>query len=318
MDYQRADFGPLRDTIYGIGIHWTSHTVTQDGKYKPYDEMVADFDVDRFVQQAVECGAGHVLFTTNHHIYQFPCPNPEVDRIIPGRTSERDLLMEVTDGLASFGIPMIFYHWHGMNCTNIPLQDPEFQNAMGSFEDDTTRYYENLCRILEWMGNHYGSKAIAWWFDAGYHLAEKGEVPWAQVTQAAKAGHADRLVCYNSGIENHECYTPYQDYWAGELTRLNFLPREKLTPAGLPWYAFTDWHPNCNPIHRTCGQWVLDQTASSIDWPAPPPESIAWYVQNFQAVGGAVTFNLLCYANGQILPNDLQAMKGLRNIIRKS
>lgn len=314
MSYQRADFAPLRDTVYGIGVHWTTWTRPRTGPMIPFDRMVRDFDVDAFVALAADCGAGHVLFPTNHHIYHLPGPNPEVDRLIEGRTCERDLLMELADGLAARGIGLLFYHWHGLNPTSIPLQDPEFQQAVGAFEDDTTRYYDNLCRILTWMGEHYGPKVMAWWYDAGYHLETKGNVPWERITAASKAGHEGRLVCYNAGIEDHKCYTPFQDYWAGETPRLNYVPRGTLTPAGLPWYAFTDWHASL--VHPSCGQWGIDMKTPEVDWPAPPIEAITWYLNNFRAADGVVTFNLLCYADGSVVESDRVAMCELRKAIR--
>ena len=41
----------------------------------------------------------HVLFTVNHGNYYLCCPNPEVDRILKGRTTKRDLVMDLADAL---------------------------------------------------------------------------------------------------------------------------------------------------------------------------------------------------------------------------
>ena len=100
-DYQRADFSPLAETIYGIGFHWTTWTWGRNGPPKPFEEAVETFDVPAFVAQAVEAGAGHVMITATHELHWLPGPNPEVDRILPGRTCRRDLMMEIADGLAA-------------------------------------------------------------------------------------------------------------------------------------------------------------------------------------------------------------------------
>lgn len=302
MNYERADFGPLARTQYGIGFHWTTATAAEEGEALPYEEAVNAFDVDAFVAQAVEAGAGHVLFTTTHSLHQLPGPNPEVDRILPGRTCERDLPMELADGLAAVGIPLMLYYNYGVHGN-----DPEWQEAVDADADDPAPYFERADRVVRWMGEHYGPKVIAWWVD--HPRRERDDAQWWATTQAFKAGHPDRLVCHNSGVESHKLRTPYQDYWAGEVVRLNFLPRGELTPAGLPWYTFTSWH--CGLRGHTA-EWVLEPEDRALDWPVPPVEAVEPYVRRFLAVGGAVTFNLLCYQSGRAFGPDLEVMKALK------
>jgi hypothetical protein len=250
VSYQRAGFEPLRQTGSGIGFHWTTWNWPRVGEPVSFAEAVETFDVAAFVEQAVEAGAGHVLITTTHEKHQLAGPNPEVDKILPGRTSKRDLLME-----------------------------------------------------------------IAWWFDAVYSLMERSTPPFERITAAAKAGHADRLVAYNSGIETHTLYTLCQDYWAGETNRLNYVPRGgNLTPAGLPWYSLTSWHTHHE--EPMCGGWTMDAETRDLDWPPPPVEAVAAYLRRFQAVGGTVTFNLLCHQDGSALDTDLQVMKQLKGVMR--
>ena len=45
--------------------------------------------------------ADYVLFTAAHALQMLPAPHPLLDDILPGRTSERDLLRELADVLAS-------------------------------------------------------------------------------------------------------------------------------------------------------------------------------------------------------------------------
>jgi hypothetical protein len=44
--------------------------------------------------------------------------------------------------------------------------------------------------------------------------------------------------------------------------------------------------------------------------------AVAAYLRRFQAVGGTVTFNLLCYQDGSALDTDLQVMKQLKGVMR--
>ena len=312
MAYVRSDFSPLRESLYGIGFHWTTHAVPATGDPLPFEDAVGAFDVDRFVSQAVDTGAGHVLITSAHAIHHLPCPNPEVDRVMSGRTCRRDLIGEIGEALRRENIKLVFYYHHG---TDGPLQDPEWFAASGANLPDQSRFYENYCRILGWMGEKYGDLVTAYWFDAGYGLVARGEVPWEKMTLAAKAGHPGRLVTYNSGIENHLLYTPCQDYWAGELCRINFTPRGELTPSGLPWHAFVGWHTNLNPEYAMCAEWNLTMGNRDAEFFPPSVESVVMLIDRFSAVGGTTTFNLLCYQDGTAHAVDMAVMKQVKEII---
>ena len=314
MDFQRTDFAPLRETGYGIGFHWTTWTLPQGGRpVKPFAQAVDDFDVDAFVAQAVEAGAGHVLWTANHALHRLPAPHPEVDRILPGRTCRRDLLGEIADGLAARGIKLILYYHHG---TDGPQQDPEWQAAVGSLEADQAGFYDNYCRIVAGLGERYGPKITAFWFDAGYALVRRGPVPWERLAEAARAGHPGRLLTYNAGVECQDDHTPCQDYWAGEVCRLNFVPRGPQTRGGLPWYSFVSWHPD--PRWPGTGEWGIGPASRDLDWPPPCVEGVVAYLRRFQALGGTVTFNLLCYQDGSAYPTDLETMKGVKRLLLSS
>lgn len=311
-DYIRADYAPIRDTVYGIGFHWTTWTLPKEGEPVGFEEAVETFDVDRFVQQAVDTGAGHVLFTSTHQLHWLPAPNPEVDKLISGRTCRRDLLMEIADGLGKADIKLILYYHHGTDGAN---QDPEWWEASGAGKSDQTEFYNNYCNILQWMGEHYGPKVIAYWFDAAYGLMKRGEVPWERMLEASKAGHSGRLITYNAGIELHDMYTPLQDYWAGEVCRLNFRPKGLLTCEGLPWHSFTAWHASY--IYPGCGEWGIDHNTRGEEWTPPPVEYVAEYLRHFRECKGAVTFALLCYQDGSVYDADLQRMKELKKLVRK-
>ena len=307
MDYQRADFGPLAETRFGLGLHWTTATMPREGDAVPYEQAVAEFDVPAFIEQVEMMNAGHVLFTSTHSRHTFPCPHPVVDEILPGRTCERDLLGDLADALVEAGKRFIIYYNSGTHAG-----DPEWREASGA-DDDPETFFDNWTAIISHLGERYGDSMTAWWFDGGYELEDIGEriggTPWADLTEAAKAGHPDRLVCYNPGIENMHSYTDYQDYWAGEVCRLNYIPRGDMTPMGLPWYAFVSWHGDSRKPR--CGHWVMDDENRRFDWRSPPAEAVAPLVREFNAVGGAVTVNLFCYQDGSIHDGDLATMRDL-------
>jgi hypothetical protein len=322
MDYSRADFSSMRRCIYGVGFHWTTETMPQHGDALPFADAVEAFDVPAFVEQATETGAGYVLFTATHLTHHLPCPHPVVDQLIAGRTTRRDLLMEIADGLAKAGIRFALYYNHGTKATHQHVQDPEWQEAAGSLRADRTTYYSNYCRIISWLGEHYGSKSMAFWFDGAYELDAHPGTPWRRMTEAAKAGFPDRLVCYNAGIEEtgYALIPPFQDYWAGESTSLDFRPAGLTTPSGLPWHAFLTWHPARNalgqPKRTRAGRWLMDPVSRNLAWPPPAAERVLAYLDAFQHCQGVVTFNLLCYQDGHALPSDLDVMKTVKAHVR--
>lgn len=305
------DFSPLRDTGYGIGFHWATWTAPKTGDPLPFPEAVERFDVDSFVNQAIETGAGHVLITSCHQLQWFPGPNPEIEKILPGRTCKRDLLMEIADGLAKADIKLIVYYHHG---TDGAHQDPEWWEACGAGLPDQSTFYDNYCKILTYIGEHYGEKITAYWFDAGYGLVARGEVPWKRMTDAARAGNPNRLICYNSGIKNFELYTEYQDYWAGEMTAADFRPTGELTPSNLYWYAFAALHRH--PENPEWGEWGLNMENRNSQWPSPTPEEVADFINSFNACGGTVTLNLLCYQDGKAYAPDMEIMRQVKKLLR--
>ncbi|MHC4983456.1 MAG: hypothetical protein ACYTF6_09875 [Planctomycetota bacterium] len=309
--YKRADFDILSKTGYGVGVHWTYRTLPRKGPKKPFAEAVEAFDVPRFVEQVRRTGAGHLLFTSNHVYHYIPGPNPEVDKILPGRTCRRDLIMEIADALEAAGIKLILYYNHGICGDN-----DEWIEAVGGRDEDKSRYFDNLKRIIGWMGEHYGDKVIAWWFD-GAKIFKQWAGDFAEITAAAKAGLPQRLVCYNNALECVASLTEHQDYWAGETARANFVPRGPTTPAGLPWYGFFDWHAHHD--HMWVGCWGFwEKQWLDLDWPAPSTETLAEFYRRFEALGGTVTYNLLIYQEGQIYPGDLEAMGKVKRILRRT
>ena len=331
MSFHRAAFTPLRECLYGIGFHWTTTTMPRVGQPGPFEEAVEAFDVPALAERVAETGAGYVLLTTTHERHHMPAPHPDVDRLIAGRTCRRDLIMEIADALAARGVRLALYYNHGTTVhaprdgsppTRAHWMDADWRAAVGGHLADTTTYYENYRRIVGRLGERYGRKVIAWWFDGGLEFPGYPEVPWESMAEAARAGNPERLICYNSGIEEMG-FTPVtecQDYWAGEATSLDFRPSGPATPGGWPWHVFLTWHPARNArgeVKKTrSGRWGLDAASRDLAWPPPPVERVAAYLDAFRACGGAVTFNLFCYRDGGILETDLGVMREVRRRYR--
>ena len=149
------------------------------------------------------------------------------------------------------GIKLCLYYNSGLS-----YDDPEWRQAISANDKDSSGFFNNWCNVITKMGEHYGEKVIAFWFDQGAELDSFSYTPWEKLTFAAKSGNPNRLISYNSGIEQYHLYTKSQDYWAGEICRLNYFPRGKLTPIDLPWYAFLSWHAHSFSWPGG-GEWVM-------------------------------------------------------------
>ena len=105
----RASADWLANAGYGLMFHWTSQSQPENGSHKTFAEAVRDFDVDAFADMVEQTGAGYVLFTNGHAESYCPAPIKAWERVHPGMTTERDLLMELSTKLTDHGIKFMIY-----------------------------------------------------------------------------------------------------------------------------------------------------------------------------------------------------------------
>jgi hypothetical protein len=200
----------LADAKYGLFFHWTSGTKNDDawkatwpksGERKVFPKNVDDFRVETFVDMVRETGAGYAVFSATWASHCFPAPIRAIDRILSGRTSKRDLIAEIADGLGRHGIKLILYYHPGHS-------DPEW------WEKTKDHFVDNWCAIMSEVGQRYGEKLAGWWYDGGQSYYQLN-VPFDRLAEAAKAGNPHRLITYNNG-NFWPKLTDFQDYLAAE------------------------------------------------------------------------------------------------------
>ncbi len=195
------------DGKYGLMFTWSAASQPRSGSKKPYSEAVQNFNVNAFANMVAGTGAGFVVFATSWANYYFPAPIRAIDRILPGRTTKRDLINELADALNARGVKLMIYYHAGHD-------DKEWWARTGFQKSDKTDYFNGWEAIVREIGLRYGTKLAGFWFDDGMAVYYPVTPPWEQMTAAAKAGNPARVVGYNSWIWPKT--TDFQDFYCGE------------------------------------------------------------------------------------------------------
>jgi hypothetical protein len=313
--YAPANTDWLARCRFGIGVHWTAQTVPRTGQPLPFQQAVDAFDVKRFVERLAHAGADYLLFTSTHALQMLPAPNPVIDRILAGRTCQRDLIAELADALAANGMSLLVYYNHSCNGND----DPEWRTAVGYDGTDKGVLARNLLGIVGWMGERYADQIKAWWFDSPYSLDARGphnsvttdmtgfQFPWERFTVAAKLGHPARLVTYNAGVNETFRYTTHQDYWAGEMVNLDTPARSRYLDNGLQWFGWTCLEDRA---------WVHTRLDTPIRPPLYTDEQLLGYVRTCNQHGAPMTFNVGIYQDGTMAEASVEQLHRLNRALR--
>lgn len=311
--YRQADTTWLANCRIGVSTHWTaeSQPVGADD-WLPFDETVDRFNPLAYVEQAAGAGAEYVIFTGTHALQMLPAPSAAIDRISPGRTTRRDLIGELADACHARGLHFILYYNHSCNRGD----DSAWEHAVGYHAADKNRLAANLLAILCELGQRYGSRVQAWWFDSCFSLDPRGyynsvttdmhgfEFPWEEWTAAAKTGFPDRLVTLSSGMLTHFLYSTHQDYEGGEANELVGVPSSRFTPDHLQGHR---WVCLDNP------GWVHNRVLTPLAVPRWGRDTIADYVRTCNRASVPVTFNIDIDRTGKMSPVSLALLKAVRS-----
>jgi hypothetical protein len=185
---------------------------------------------------------------------------------------------------------------------------------VGYHAADKQRFATNLLNLVTWMGERYGDKVRAWWFDSPYSLDPRGphnsvstdlrgfQFPWERFTVAAKAGHAARLVTYNAGVNERFLYTTHQDYWAGELVNLDTPAGSRYLANGLQWFGWTCLEDRA---------WVHTKVETRIPAPLYTDEALLDFVRQCNRHQAPMTFNVGIYQDGTLAESSVEQLRRL-------
>lgn len=297
----RSDARWLQDCRYGLMCHWTSESSPRRGERKPYDQAVREFGVESFAEQVRLTAAGFVVFTTSHAHHFFPAPLASLDQILPGRTARRDLVAELADALGRRGVKLFLYYHLGAS------SDPEWLNATGFWETDTSRLFNHWTAMIGEAGQRYGERIAGWWFDDGSISYYYRSAPWEQLATAAKSGHAQRLIAFNPW--ELPSPTEFQDYFCGEG---NTDPgMGGLVAVGGDGRISDGPHQGLQACATliTEQDWVHTRKNTDIGPPKWSAPQLAALLNEFIARRNVPIFNLEIYQEGALSPNSVELFR---------
>ena len=308
------------DAKYGVMFHWTTRNQPRQGTAKPWPQDVDDFDVRAFADVVQQTGAGYVIFTSSWGPQYLPAPIRAIENILPGRTSERDLIGDIADALEGRGIRLMLYYHSGYPCYH--AVDEAWWRAVGGDQADKTTFHDHFCRIVAEVGERYGSRVAGWFFDGAQRYYDPhyddtpavgpNHAPWRRMTVAAKAGYPGRIICYNPWI--YAKFTDFQDYFCGEGYRQNHgvpVGGSGIFPEGHP-HAGLQAHTNF-PLEARWGH--IDPNT-----PIAPPrygeEQLVDIIRDGIARKSVLSVNMEAYEDGTVSPASLALMRAVRKAVR--
>jgi len=289
---------------YGVMFHWTDFTQPREGPKKSYPDAVDAFDVNTFANLVEETGAGYVIFTLNHAHPHCPAPIRSWEAIHPGWTTHRDLVGDIADALKKRGIRFLLY----ISSPVLTKLGDIGETGLYQLTFSEEQFADIHKNVLTEIGSRYGEKLAGFWFDSWYQsLAAYPDVPIEAIYDFCKVGNPNRITAFNFWI--FPVLTPWQDYWAGELNRLQnpFQSRYIQRGAGKGFQA--------HGMLTMLPPWVHSEPGL-----IPPPQfstkDLIAYVKANIEHQAVTTINIGIYQDGTIEQTSRQMMRQLRQAIR--
>jgi hypothetical protein len=303
----RSDTSWLGAAKFGLMCQCGEWSYPAHGPHKPWPQMVDQFDVEKFADMVESTGAGYAIWSATWATYYFPAPIKAIERLLPGRTSNRDLIGELAAALAKRDIRLLLYYHLGAEgppaSDTAPIDNPLTLSQQPS-------YFDHWCSILQDVGERYGDRLAGWMFDDEliYYPA-----PYEQLGMAAKAGNRSRIISYNPWIQARG--TDFQDFQFGE----GFTGS-----TGLPVSAKGIWPTGSLKGLQAHGCFQVDGP----DWGINHPETVirAPHFTTERAIEMALdaaernetlSWNLLMYDDGNVSPESLETMRAAGAAVRK-
>jgi len=287
---------------------------TETEKSAAFSRTVSGFDLDAFVAQFASTGADWLIFTIGQNTGYYCSPNRFLDNALPGRTSDRDLLLELAVRVKALGKRVIAYL-----PSEVYAQSEAVHGAFAWDPADQSEFQRRYCEFIRQYALKFGPLVDGWWFDGCYDWPHFNNnlYDWPRWFAAARAGNPDAIVAFNDGsfcINKVKPVTPLEDYLSGEVHMLVDgkikLGHDADSPLYLPDAQYLEgvqWH-------------ALVPVDSTFEGGAPyhySDEELIGFVKACKSVRGAVTLNLPIGWDGRIPEASLARMQRLGAALRE-
>jgi hypothetical protein len=204
----KPDLSWMVNGKYGLFTHWSLLTYPLYGDKKAYENFewgVNNFDVEAYADMVKETGASWVIFTTCHGMQMFPAPIKTLNDVLPGRTTNRDLIADLAAALSKRKIKLLLYYNFS------PTGDVATKLGINSNPEKWMQYIIDFVREVSLR---YGKSIAGWGYFDSTVSAYEVNMPWETFYRAAKAGNPDAVV----GISSHWWaeYSPFNDLQTGD------------------------------------------------------------------------------------------------------
>jgi hypothetical protein len=309
----------LADAQYGLMFQWGEWGYPEHGQGQPWPKIIDNFDVEKFANMVQSTGASYVIWSATWRTYYFPAPILAIERIMPGRTSKRDLIGELADALNRRGIKLMLYYHCGYgdkewSVRNFDTTDP---NKIGA----DALFRRNWISIISEVGQRYGSHLAGWVIDEGWDPS-----PFEEQGEALKTGYPGRIVAFNDWVRPR--LTDFQDFEFGESFDGLNDGAGRLFPDGPPAGGDGVYVEGPHKGLQAHGMFILDGAGYGPEWgiwqpdttiskPRYTSDQIVRMAQNAKQHKVALTFNLLMYNDGSVSPDSLNAVRQFGKAIHR-
>ena len=299
----RSDTQWMSTAKFGIMCQCGEWSYPPHGPKKSWPQMVDTFDVNKYVEMVASTGAAYAVWSATWATYYFPAPISAIDRILLGRTSKRDLIGEIADGLAKRNMRLLLYYHAGHS-------DKDWWARNWVSPDDKTLFVRNWCAIISEVGERYKERLAGWMFDDEmvYYPA-----PYEKLGEAAKAGNSSRIISYNAWIGPRG--TDFQDFQFGE----GFMGSPDLMEAdqGLwPSGPMKSLHAHGN-FQIDGPDWGINKPDTVIQSPLLTTDKAIRIALEAAARHQALSWNLLMYEDGSVSPASLSLLQQVGLALRR-
>jgi len=339
--WRRANTDWFSAAHWGVFFHYmptgyekVPMTLTTDD----WNRQVDSVDVDRLAAGVAACGAGYVMFTVGQNTGFYCSPNPVYDELVghtPSRCSHRDLIFDLSNALARYGLHLFAYL-----PTAAPVGDTKACAALGFLPPwDASRIglhggtdtvipwiderlsvfqcnWENVVRV---WAQRWGKNLAGWWLDGCYYadkLLRHTEPPnWHSFASAFRAGNPDALLSFCPGIRIpvSPC-SEYDDFTAGEIA--DKLPLNGVEPGVIPLRRFI----NGAQYHILT---YLGDNWGRGSQPRFPDELVVGYVKHLSSFGGVSTWDAPIEPDGNIPESFRKQLDAIgaglkKNLVRRN